>query len=135
MDGDRTFALVAIGRKTAQVDDLFVREQFARIRSVEKFVVVGKKRFDTGRMDEFQPNGTLAFVPKDGGHSRCPTERTRPSGGASGRNVWNRSWEPARVDGRGGRTVARDREQYGDRGAKGAFRPFRRGSARKPKPP
>lgn len=59
----------------------------------------------------------------------------RPSGDASGRNVWNRSWEPARVGGRGGRTVVHDREQYGDRGAAGAFRPFRRGFARKPKPP
>lgn len=58
----------------------------------------------------------------------------RPSDGASGRNVWNRSWGPARVGSIGGRTVARDREQYGDRDAKGAFRPFRRGFARKPKP-
>lgn len=58
----------------------------------------------------------------------------RPSDGASGRNVWNRSWEPARVGGKDGRTVALDREQYGDRGAKGAFRPSRRGFARKPKP-
>lgn len=59
----------------------------------------------------------------------------RPSDGASNRNVWNRSWEPARVGGRGGRTAARDREQYGDRDAKGAFRPSLRGFARMPKPP
>lgn len=65
MDSDRTFALIAVGRESAQVDDLFVREQFARVRSIEEFVVVGKKRFDTGRMDEFQPNGAVASVPKD----------------------------------------------------------------------
>ncbi len=65
MDGGRTFTLIAVGREPAQVDDVFVREQFARVRSVEKFVVVGKKRLDTGRMDELQPNGTIAFVPKD----------------------------------------------------------------------
>lgn len=58
----------------------------------------------------------------------------RPSDGASGRNEWNRSWEPARVGGRGGHTVAPGHAQYGDRDAKGAFRPFRRGFARKPKP-
>lgn len=58
----------------------------------------------------------------------------RPSDDASGRNVWNRSWEPARIGGRDGCTVARDREQYGDRDATGAFRPFRRGFVRKPKP-
>ena len=65
MDGDRTFALVAIGREPAQVDDVFVRKQFARVRSVEEFVVVGKERLDTGRMDELQPNRSVAFVPKD----------------------------------------------------------------------
>ena len=59
----------------------------------------------------------------------------RPSDGASDRNVWNRSWEPARVGDIGGRTAVRGREQYGDRGAKGAFRPFRRGFAHKPTPP
>lgn len=59
----------------------------------------------------------------------------RPSDGASGRNVWNRCWEPARVGDIGGRTVVRDRVQYGDIGAKGAFRPFQRGFARKPKLP
>ena len=72
MDGDRTFALVAVGRKPAQVDDVFVREQFARIQAVEQFVVVGKERFDTGRMDEFQSNGTVAFVPKDAGIAVAP---------------------------------------------------------------
>lgn len=65
MDGDRTFALIAVGREPAQVDDVFVREQFVRVRSVEEFVVVGKERLDTGRMDKLQPNGTVAFVPKD----------------------------------------------------------------------
>lgn len=59
------FALIAVGRESAQVDDVFVREQFARVRSVKEFVVVGKERLDTGRMDELQPNGTVAFVPKD----------------------------------------------------------------------
>ena len=72
MDGDRTFALVAVGREPAQVDDVFVREQFARVRSVEEFVVVGKERLDTGRMDEFQSNGTVAFVPKDAGIAVAP---------------------------------------------------------------
>ena len=65
MDGNRTFTLVTVGREPAQVDDVFVREQFARVRSIEEFVVVGKKRFDTGRMDEFQPNRAVAFIPKD----------------------------------------------------------------------
>lgn len=72
MDGDRTFALVAVGREPTQVDDVFVREQFACVRSVEKFVVVGKERFDTGWMDEFQSNGTVAFVPKDAGIAVAP---------------------------------------------------------------
>lgn len=67
MDGDRTFVLIAVGREPAQVDDVFVREQFARVRSVEEFVVVGKDWFDTGRMNELQPNGTVAFVPKYAG--------------------------------------------------------------------
>ena len=52
MDGNRTFTLVTVGREPAQVDDVFVREQFARVRSVEEFVVVGKEWLDTGRMDE-----------------------------------------------------------------------------------
>lgn len=72
MDGDRTFTLVAVGREPAQVDDVFVREQFARVRSVEKFVVVGKDRLDTGRMDELQPSGTIAFIPKDAGIAVAP---------------------------------------------------------------
>lgn len=72
MDGDRTFALVAIGREPAQVDDVFVREQFARVRSVEEFIVVGKERLDTGRMDELQPNRAVAFVPKDAGIAVAP---------------------------------------------------------------
>ena len=54
------------------MDDVLVREQFARIRSVEELVVVGKERLDTGRMDEFQSNGTVAFVPKDAGISVAP---------------------------------------------------------------
>lgn len=54
------------------MDDVLVREQFARIRSIKKLVVVGKERFDTGRMDEFQSNGTVAFVPKDAGISVAP---------------------------------------------------------------
>ena len=49
------------------MDDVFIREQFARIRSVEELVVVGKERLDTGRMDEFQSNGSVAFVPKYAG--------------------------------------------------------------------
>ena len=35
MDSDRTFALIAVGRESAQVDDLFVREQFARIQAIK----------------------------------------------------------------------------------------------------
>lgn len=54
------------------MDDVLVREQFARIRSIKKLVVVGKERLDTGRMDEFQPNGTVAFVPKDAGIAVAP---------------------------------------------------------------
>lgn len=65
MDGNRDFAFVTVGREPARVDDVFVREQFARVQSVEKFVVVGKERLDTGRMDGLHPNGTIAFVPKD----------------------------------------------------------------------
>ena len=72
MDGDRAFALVAVGRETAQVDDVLVRKQFARVQAVEQFVFVGKERFDTGRMDEFQSNGTVAFVPKDAGIAVAP---------------------------------------------------------------
>lgn len=55
-----------------QVDDVFVREQFARVRSVEEFVVVGKERLDTGRMDELQPNWAVEFVPKDAGIAVAP---------------------------------------------------------------
>lgn len=54
------------------MDDVFVREQFARVRSVEEFVVVGKERLDTGRMDELQPNRAVAFVPKDAGIAVAP---------------------------------------------------------------
>lgn len=72
MDGDRTFALIAVGRESAQVDDVLIREQFARIRSIKKLVVVGKERLDTGRMDEFQPNRAVAFVPKDAGIAVAP---------------------------------------------------------------
>ena len=72
MDGNRTFTFVTVGREPAQVDDLFVRKQFARVRSVKEFVVVGKDRLDTGRMDELQPNGTVAFVPKDANIAVAP---------------------------------------------------------------
>ena len=54
------------------MDDVFIRAQFARIRSVEEFVVVGKERLDTGRMDEFQSNGSVAVVPKDAGIAVAP---------------------------------------------------------------
>lgn len=64
--------LVAVGRKAAQVDDVFVREQFARIRSVEEFVVVGQDRFDAGWMKQFQTNGSIAFVPIDAGIAVAP---------------------------------------------------------------
>ena len=77
MDSNWTFALVAVGREPAQVDDLFVRKQFARVRSVKEFVIVGKDRLNTGRMDELQSNGAVAFVPKDAGIAAVAPQSAR----------------------------------------------------------
>lgn len=82
------------------MDDLFVREQFARVRSVEEFVVVGKERFDTGRMDELQPNGTVAFVPKDANIAVAP-QCARYHQVVHQVETCVISWKPARVGGIG----------------------------------
>lgn len=63
MNGDGTFALVTVSRESAQMDDVSVREQFSGGQPVEEFIVIGKDRFDEGRMEQLQPSGTIAFVP------------------------------------------------------------------------
>ena len=61
VDSDGAFTLVAVRRKSPQMDDIFVREQFAAVQPIEKFIVVRKDRFDTGRMEQLQSGGTVKF--------------------------------------------------------------------------
>lgn len=65
MDGNRTLALIAVGREAPQVDDILVRKQLAGVQPVEEFIAVIEDRLDAGRMQKFQSHGTVVFIPED----------------------------------------------------------------------
>ena len=76
MNGYRTFTLVAVNRKSTQVNHIVVRKQFSRVEPIEEFVVIGEQRFDTCRMQEQQPFRTIMTVAEDADVAVAP-QRTR----------------------------------------------------------
>lgn len=65
VDGNRTFALVAVGREALQVDHVVSGEYLAAIQPVEQFFVIGQHRLDLRRIVIFEPQRAILLIPVD----------------------------------------------------------------------